>query len=325
MPWSLRAQPPAGGWGWSPPLSVTVTGTEPCRVTPWLRDTDHAATKAGYVFDHVRADPVCAVPADCPEVPGATAACDRYGLCRYWGDDADGDDICDAADRCAGDDRAHGDDDGIPDDCDCDDADDRVFPGAGQACDGVDEDCDGVLLPEDANGAWYHSLTAYVPEWDGEFVVEEASADSRYGKVDRSTTGLTWLDYDGGPVTYLDAGRYLLDFRLAPRLAGLELTVSIDPAGDSGCLERVEGVHVTQGATGAWETTTPLAFVVTRDRCPVASRIWNHDGDFKSSWLFDWSRIGTACDDSGDCPALADGTEGTCAIDGVCTYLPVCL
>ena len=45
------------------------------------------------------------------------------------------------------------DEDGFNEFEDCNDADAAVFPGAAETCDGIDEDCDGVL-DEGAPDAW---------------------------------------------------------------------------------------------------------------------------------------------------------------------------
>ncbi len=47
------------------------------------------------------------------------------------------------------------DGDGSPDDEDCDDGNDRVYPGADEHCDGVDEDCDGTADNDPVDKVWY--------------------------------------------------------------------------------------------------------------------------------------------------------------------------
>ena len=323
--WPAANQPANGAWGWSFPLAMHVNGPGVCAVTPHIKNTTVSQTKAGYLFDHVRAEALCRTVDDCPTVAGATAACVPEGRCVWWGEDADSDMLCDAIDLCPdGDDRTHDDADGIPAACDCDDADASVWPGADQLCD-VDGDCDGLIDTTVTQGAWMHSLTEYHPAWDGEFVVEEPSVASVYGKVDRTDTLLSWLDYAGGPITYLDAGHYLLDYRLAPTAAGVPLYVAVEPATTSGCVRTTQGTFSTLGAAGQFELSAPLAFEVTRDHCPVATRLWETER-IKDNWLMDWARIRRACATAPDCPDLSDGTEGTCQADGACLYVasPAC-
>lgn len=64
-----------------------------------------------------------------------------------WYLDADGDGYGDAASTQVGCSAPSG---YVADDTDCDDADSAVHPGAAEVCDGLDNDCDGLLDPTDA-------------------------------------------------------------------------------------------------------------------------------------------------------------------------------
>ena len=58
------------------------------------------------------------------------------------GPDSDGDGVLDSCDLCPNfDDATDADGDGFPDECDCAASDASIFPGAGEICDGVDNDC----------------------------------------------------------------------------------------------------------------------------------------------------------------------------------------
>lgn len=54
------------------------------------------------------------------------------------------------------------DGDGVPASSDCDDEDASVFPGAPESCDGVDNDCDGMVDPDTSSDAtlWYADVDA---------------------------------------------------------------------------------------------------------------------------------------------------------------------
>jgi hypothetical protein len=60
-----------------------------------------------------------------------------------WGEDAESSGLC--SDQPA---------DSVPDGGDCDDTNGAVYPGAPEACDGLDDDCDGAV-DEDAGESWY--------------------------------------------------------------------------------------------------------------------------------------------------------------------------
>src|SRR4051812_36005126 len=75
---------------------------------------------------------------------GATAGCDT-GAAATWYRDGDGDGYGDPAVPEAGCNPPTG---YVSDTTDCDDADATVSPDAIESCDGVDEDCDGLVDEE---------------------------------------------------------------------------------------------------------------------------------------------------------------------------------
>jgi hypothetical protein len=85
-------------------------------------------------------------PLDAQVFPGAPEACDELdsdcdGTLADEFDDLDGDDLPDCVDGDL-------DGDGFDDPIDCDPTDPGVFPGAPEACDDIDSDCDGLLADE---------------------------------------------------------------------------------------------------------------------------------------------------------------------------------
>jgi len=93
--------------------------------------------------DGVRLDTDCN-DADDSVYPGAEEACDAVdsdcdGSLVDDFDDSDADDVPDCADDDA-------DGDGYTRDVDCDDSSTAIFPGAEEACDDTDSDCDGSLV-----------------------------------------------------------------------------------------------------------------------------------------------------------------------------------
>lgn len=318
--WYVANQPADGVWGWSAPLSLTVTGDTPCRVVPRLSNTDASRAKGSYLFDHVRADALCRAPADCPAVAGASAACVE-GRCAYHGADSDLDSTCDAVDVCdIGSELVDDDLDGVPASCDCNDAAADAFSGLATSCTGADLDCDGLDDGAVPPGSWYRSLYDYLVEWSGTSLLGDVAPDSIYGQAQRGT--VDEIRYAEGPPAYLDAGRYALDFRVAPTASGIPMRVRVSPRSTRLCVADVESVVSSVGAAGAWETTTPFVFEVTEDRCAVLTGLAIVAP--LSNWGFDWARIRRACDGDTDCRPLPDGTPGICSVDDTCTYLPVC-
>ncbi len=109
-----------------------------------------------------------------PDEDGVPTHCDPCPMDAL--DDSDGDTVCDSDDRCPGvDDALDADGDGAPESCDvcpgvrdpdqtdvdgdgwgaacdCHDLASEVFPGAVEVCDGLDNDCDGLVDPDGADG-----------------------------------------------------------------------------------------------------------------------------------------------------------------------------
>ena len=97
---------------------------------------------------------------DCP-LDGDPGDADGDGVCdsddACAGDDAlgdaDGDGVCDDLDLCTGDDASgDADGDGWCASLDCIDSDATFYPGASELCDGLDNDCDGVVPAEETDG-----------------------------------------------------------------------------------------------------------------------------------------------------------------------------
>ncbi len=113
------------------------------------------------------------------------------------------------------------DEDGFLADVDCDDYEERVYPGAPEHCNDVDDDCDGVVDEDDAVDAstWYTDTDADgygdpkapvmacdPPEGtagtgddcnDADPDIHPGAWDAPYDGIDQDCTGADWCDVDG--------------------------------------------------------------------------------------------------------------------------------
>ncbi len=233
----------------------------PCTERSWYRDEDHDGW-GGLMSNQTS----CQQPAghvdrggDCDDTedgvfPGAWELCDGLdndcdGVVPEDESDADGDGLmpcdgdCDDADPDANlEDR---DGDGFPS-CpteetgigDCDDGDPAVFPGAAEACNGVDDDCDGdpdeIWIPDDAllpSGALDGAV-------DG--VLLCIRAGTYVDTVSLYTVNAHLVGVDGAAATIIDAAG-------AGRVLGMTGGLSASTI--------VEGLTLTGGAGGDDYTT----------------------------------------------------------------------
>ncbi len=210
----------ADGDGFGDPRAFTSSCIEPSGYVADATDCDDASAA---VFPG--ADELCnGVDDDCDGAVDEAGAVDA----PTWYADADGDGYGDAASATASCTQPTGT---TVDGSDCDDRDAAIHPGASEHCDGVDEDCDGVV-DEGAvdGGTWYSdadgdgygdpaSPTTGCSQPTGS-VVDSSDCDDTYaysypgaaelcdgldndcdGTVDRSGLA-TWFDSGGTPSDY---------------------------------------------------------------------------------------------------------------------------
>jgi hypothetical protein len=144
--------------------------------------------------------------------------------------DADADGVGDACDRCAAGDDARDDDrDSIPDACDtcpgafdplepdadgdgfcagndCDDHDPSVFAGASERCNGVDDDCDG-LVPDDEDDRDADGVRVCGGDCDDRDGFVHPGAEQRCDRLDNPCLGVLPMDeIDADGDGYLGCG-----------------------------------------------------------------------------------------------------------------------
>lgn len=279
--------------------------------------------KTGLQLDWVRAMPVCSEVADCPALPGAThTECSSEGRCVYDAPDDDGDRICNAIDLCSGaDDLDDADRDRFPDACECDASNAAVNPRENDVCDSLDNDCNGISAPTQPVGERYVSMEKQGREHPQHYAVE-ASDESMFGRllrVNASPGHLTWLYVGGAPSLWLQPGRYVADWRVAPGSGGSDPTTLLVRPGDSNrpCVTPASVSWSSPTADGTWQTTVPVAFEVTTPDCPVRAGFLNTQGSKDSTWMLDWVRVRHACDADADCPSI--GSSGAACVAGACS------
>ena len=134
-----------------------------------------------------------------------TVACGDKGAGVGGGDGADGSDGSDGTDGADGtgdgSNRVDADHDGSFSDEDCDDNDYRIYPGADEICDGVDNDCDDAVdegFDGDADG---HVSAALCDDGDdcddADPTVNPSAAEVPYNGVDEDCDGDDLLDAEG--------------------------------------------------------------------------------------------------------------------------------
>lgn len=316
--WAPDDQPAPGHWGVSPPMRVTVHSHGYCVVQVSLTASD-AGTRAA--FDWVRATPVCAAANECPSVPLATASCVE-GHCVYESSDTDEDGFCDAMDLCdRADDRIDGDWDGVPAGCDADDDDPRVNGRSEQRCGPVDHDGNGIGAPAQEPGTRIISLTD-VGRVQAQHFTVETSDESLFSRVLRAGPALWWLEMSGGPVFWLQPGRYLIDFRIAPVRMTAPIHFNTHAVGGRGCVNSGPLSWVPQALAGDWQISSPHFVEITAPDCKVQVSIretWYQESS-KFNWRFDWARIRRMCQVDADCPSLGGGTAPGVCRDLLCSY-----
>ena len=122
-------------------------------------------------------------------------------------DDSAGDDDDDSAGDDDDDSAAlDSDGDGAPDWLDCDDTDPTVFPGGVEVCDGLDNDCDGVVPSDeqDGDGDGYSECGGDCD--DGDAATNPSATETYYDGEDADCSGGSDYDADGDGDDALDWG-----------------------------------------------------------------------------------------------------------------------
>ncbi|MBL8615925.1 MAG: hypothetical protein JNM72_09990 [Deltaproteobacteria bacterium] len=194
---------------WALAVLTLGVGLAACGADPGKPEADSGGLGVGQALDEDGdgyGEDVDCDDADPRTWPGAEEQCDGAdndcdgevdeGLLLTWYPDADGDGFGDEAGATLGCAPAEGE---VAQGGDCDDADVEVAPGAPERCDGVDNDCDGVVDDDvlsvwyvDADGDGYGDPAAVVESCDPEVGVvaeagdcDDASGDSYPGADER--------------------------------------------------------------------------------------------------------------------------------------------
>ncbi|MEC8423816.1 MAG: putative metal-binding motif-containing protein, partial [Myxococcota bacterium] len=214
----------------------------------------------------------------------------------------------------------------IADDTDCNDSDRNAFPGAEETCDGVDNNCDGVIDPDEAcpTEATYTACSAE-DGWNRELVHPDADPDKAdpaelgpwatavRGRTERKAaiSGANWIwtsrtDTDGRPVPEAVLAR---PFELEEDVEVLSATLDIASDGRFSAAINGEPVAASEEATSStaptsWDVTDSIQLGWNRLEVDVEEQEEMPEEEGPPGLLYCLT-IDVECTD-GPCPALDD-------------------